>query len=380
MPVSTRISLSPTPDTFFAIRALTSVNILKNDIKDEGINAMEAVLKKSKTLKSICGASGPELDLSGQHLGAEDAKVVAIELKNNGALACADGRYYHEWQLNPRHGEVEAAFLQLDGDADELESSAADWATPLADSFAPNVVLDIVVASPALANGDITNSTQLNGKVALVDRGGCSFVEKAQRVQAAGAIAMICVNNDENEPDKVFGMAGNDEDEGPEGITIPAIMISFNNGTKVKSGVSVVYHVKTPPKFISSAPDVDGQDKDPGVPLANGICQHCGQPKDQHHAKLGALAKLDLSNNNLGQESDRGGMQALSDMLKTNAVLKELDMSSNYMDSADAKMLSEGIAANGALASLDLSQNNVPEPERGQIKATCEAKGIALKL
>ena len=73
-------------------------------------------------------------------------------------------------------------------------------------------------------------------------------------------------------------------------------------------------------------------------------------------------------------------MQALSDMLKTNAVLKELDMSSNYMDSADAKMLSEGIAANGALASLDLSQNNVPEPERGQIKATCEAKGIALKL
>ena len=50
-------------------------------------------------------------------------------------------------------------------------------------------------------------------------------------------------------------------------------------------------------------------------------------------------------------------MQALSDMLKTNAILKELDMSSNDMNSADAKMLSEGIAANGALTSLDISYN-----------------------
>ena len=62
------------------------MNILKNDIRDEGLEAMEAALKKSKTLKSICGASGPELDLSRRDLGAKDAKVVAIELKYNGTL------------------------------------------------------------------------------------------------------------------------------------------------------------------------------------------------------------------------------------------------------------------------------------------------------
>ena len=65
---------------------MASVNILKNDIKDEGLEAMEAALKNSKTLKSICGANGPELDLSGQHLGTEDAKVVAIELEYSRAL------------------------------------------------------------------------------------------------------------------------------------------------------------------------------------------------------------------------------------------------------------------------------------------------------
>ena len=67
--------------------ALSSVNILKNNIEEHGCQAMEAALKQSNTLKSICGARGTALDLSRfQRLSAEDAKVVAIELKNNRAL------------------------------------------------------------------------------------------------------------------------------------------------------------------------------------------------------------------------------------------------------------------------------------------------------
>jgi hypothetical protein len=41
-------------------------------------------------------------------------------------------------------------------------------------------------------------------------------------------------------------------------------------------------------KFASTAPDIPDQDEAPLVPLANGICQRCGQAKDQHRAK-GAL-------------------------------------------------------------------------------------------
>jgi hypothetical protein len=239
------------------------------------------------------------------------AGIIALAgvIPGMGALVCADiaGKYYHEWRLNPRHNEVEAVFLRLDGDGDELKYTPADWATPLADSFEPNTPLDVVIASPVLADGDITNSTHLNGKVALVDRGGCSFVEKAQRVQAAGAIAMICVNNDKEGPDEPPGMANGGVDTSD--ITISAIIISFNNGTKIKSGTSVIYHVKTPFKFVSPAPDVGGQDEDPSVPLDYGICHHCGQPKDQHHAK-GALIKLDISMNNIRAEQ-KGDLQRI---------------------------------------------------------------------
>ena len=58
----------------------------KYSIEDEGLQTMEAELKKSNMLKSICGASWPELDLSGQGLGPKDAKVVIELLKYNGKL------------------------------------------------------------------------------------------------------------------------------------------------------------------------------------------------------------------------------------------------------------------------------------------------------
>jgi hypothetical protein len=54
-------------------------------------------------------------------------------------------------------------------------------------------------------------------------------------------------------------------------------------------------------KYISTAPDVDGQDDEPNDPISNGICQRCGRPKEQH-ATRGALASLNLASNSLGAE------------------------------------------------------------------------------
>ena len=79
---------------------------------------MEAVLKRSKTLKSICGASGPELDLSGQRLGAGDAKVVAIELQYNGALAkliFGGDKYYNgNKYVTPEPATLEVGMTEAD--------------------------------------------------------------------------------------------------------------------------------------------------------------------------------------------------------------------------------------------------------------------------
>lgn len=43
--------------------------------------------------------------------------------------------------------------------------------------------------------GQLNNPAALNGKIALADRGGCTFVEKALRAQEAGAIALVVLNN-----------------------------------------------------------------------------------------------------------------------------------------------------------------------------------------
>jgi hypothetical protein len=45
------------------------------------------VFEKSDTLKSICGGTGVTLDLSGQALGADDAKIIAVELKCTHSLS-----------------------------------------------------------------------------------------------------------------------------------------------------------------------------------------------------------------------------------------------------------------------------------------------------
>jgi hypothetical protein len=62
------------------------VNFLYNHIAGEGLSCIDIVFKQSETLQSICGATGSELDLSNQYLGAEDAKLIAIELKHTQTL------------------------------------------------------------------------------------------------------------------------------------------------------------------------------------------------------------------------------------------------------------------------------------------------------
>jgi hypothetical protein len=65
------------------------------------------------------------------------------------------------------------------------------------------------------------------GAIALVDRGTCTFVEKAANVQAAGGIGMIVTNNVAGNP---IAMGGT----GP-GITIPAVMVSQASGLALRS-------------------------------------------------------------------------------------------------------------------------------------------------
>ena len=69
------------------------------------------------------------------------------------------------------------------------------------------------------------------GKVVLVDRGTCLFVEKAANVQAAGGVAMIVVNNVVGNVSA--GMSGTNA-----AVTIPCIGIGNDDGQAVRTAVN----------------------------------------------------------------------------------------------------------------------------------------------
>ncbi len=74
-------------------------------------------------------------------------------------------------------------------------------------------------------------STRLAGKIALVDRGVCTFIKKLQVAKDAGAIGVVMVNNQPGEP---FGMGGESETPFP----FPAIMVSQQIGEKLKASIA----------------------------------------------------------------------------------------------------------------------------------------------
>jgi hypothetical protein len=86
----------------------------------------------------------------------------------------------------------------------------------------------------------------LSGTVALIDRGACAFATKTLNAQAAGAIGVIICNNDQDNPDDVINLGGNDGCQ----ATIATVMLSFNDcqAIRMETGVTVTYtQPGTPP-------------------------------------------------------------------------------------------------------------------------------------
>ena len=74
-----------------------------------------------------------------------------------------------------------------------------------------------------------TNAGAINGNVAMIDRGNCTFVNKARNAQAAGAIGVIIVDNSRETctPPTLGGDAAD--------ITIPVFSIGPNDGDLLKA-------------------------------------------------------------------------------------------------------------------------------------------------
>jgi subtilisin-like proprotein convertase family protein len=91
-----------------------------------------------------------------------------------------------------------------------------------------NVTGDLEMADPVLACDPLLND--LTNKIAIIDRGFCTFTSKVKNAQDAGAIAAIVINS--NPGQGVFTMGGADPT-----ITIPTLFISYEDGLVLKDAI-----------------------------------------------------------------------------------------------------------------------------------------------
>ncbi len=125
---------------------------------------------------------------------------------------------------------------------------------------APAVLINDDVAPESDGCEAILNAAELEGKIVVIDRGNCTFITKVNAAQAAGAIAVVVVNNTPGDP-IVMGGAGTAD--------IPAVMISQADGDLIKAQLSAGEMVEI---TLSSGGGAVNQDRDGS--LDNGIIAH----------------------------------------------------------------------------------------------------------
>jgi len=121
-------------------------------------------------------------------------------------------------------GGVRLDVLSPEPIATSYSAGPANFGPPLDET---GISGDLAAAEPAVACTPIENS--LAGKIALVDRGMCTFDTKALFAQQAGAIGMIVANNREG---PLPFLSGQDS-----GVLIPSIGILQSEGETLRAGM-----------------------------------------------------------------------------------------------------------------------------------------------
>lgn len=100
----------------------------------------------------------------------------------------------------------------------------------------PGITGDVVLVNDGVgavtdACTPLVNAAAVAGKIALADRGTCTFVQKALTAQAAGAVALIIANNAAGDPPPALG--GVDPT-----VTISTVSVSIGLGTAMKTALA----------------------------------------------------------------------------------------------------------------------------------------------
>jgi tetratricopeptide (TPR) repeat protein len=127
--------------------------------------------------------------------------------------------------LFPKLRSLKDVKLKVDGEL--MNKADSSWSAITSDTLS----LELICAEPRTAHSELLNAADMDGKVAFVLRGECSFSEKVTRCVEAGAKAVIVMSNDEKHPDAVFQMGAPETYQS----SVPVFMVSYNNGQKLSS-------------------------------------------------------------------------------------------------------------------------------------------------
>lgn len=109
-------------------------------------------------------------------------------------------------------------------------SISGNYSSSASSTFGPNFPADGLTGSLVLAEdanspvnnvcSEITNPEEIEGNIAFLYRGGCSFVEKVLFAQEAGAIGVVIINN-------IIGEEATTPSGASDEVTIPSLMINL---------------------------------------------------------------------------------------------------------------------------------------------------------
>lgn len=115
----------------------------------------------------------------------------------------------------------------------DFDIVAANFGTPI--SADPGLRASVAIASngPGGSFSDgctpLTNGRLVSGRIAVIDRGDCTFHDKARNAQNAGAVGVLLVNN------RADGLAVPSSPATADEITIPVVMTTQAQGEALKA-------------------------------------------------------------------------------------------------------------------------------------------------
>jgi len=89
----------------------------------------------------------------------------------------------------------------------------------------------MVPTDPPCGCGYIENQEDVEGNIALIERGECSFVSKVRRAEEAGAIGAVITDQDEQNDELFISMV---DDTTEREVNIPAAFLLGKNGQIIK--------------------------------------------------------------------------------------------------------------------------------------------------